>query len=191
MSSYFLSLLSFAQVDSLKQALNSADSDPLKASLYVQRYQAQLEKDTIQALLSINEASTISKKINNNYLLAQIQNQKGLLLESTFQLDLAIKIYTVGLELLENTPFKKLYLEIKMNLIWTYYSKGRQPKSIALGSEMLKAYEALGDTLMITKSLKTIGVCYDYLSEHGTAIELYNSALEYSILMNDKTVKHR
>lgn len=182
----FWPLLSFAQIDSLKQALNSADTDSLRASLYIQLYQAQLEKDTIKAINSINEASTISKSINNNYLLAQIQNQRGLLFESTFQLDSAIKTYTAGLDILENTPFKKLYLEIKMNLIWTYYSKGQQPKSIVLGYEMLKAYEAQGDTLMIAKSLKAIGVSYDYLSEHETAIELYSRALKYFVLLEDK-----
>lgn len=177
---------SVAQIDSLQSALQFANSDSSRVNIHIELYQEWLKSDTTQALKALNQAENISKSINSTYLLGTVYNKRGIFLEETFQLDSAIKIYLQGISLLKQSPHKRLLLETQRNLIFMYYRKDLQPKAIEIGYEVLKGYQELGDSLMIARSLNSLGIAYDYLSEHKTAIELYNQSIEYNILIGNK-----
>ncbi len=182
-----LPYLSIAQEDSLRFALEQADSEKVKAAIHIQLYEHLLDTDTIEAKRHLSKAHEISENIKDAYFLGKIFHLKGNFSNDKFQLDSTIFYYSKSLDFYQKTDSLRSYLSCKYDMSKVYTARDQRSKAIVIGYEILKGYEDLQDTAMMAKALNNIAVSYDYLSEHETALKLYSKALEYYIILDDKS----
>jgi two-component system sensor histidine kinase/response regulator len=122
------------------------------------------------ALDQIEKALLLAKKINDPFLLAEINNTKGLLLLNLGYYDAALKIFNQSLQNLkkinQNQPFISAVLH---NIGFLYLKRDNNIKAIQFFNESISLEIKIGEKLWLPQNYFERAVAYKNLSKYDQA----------------------
>lgn len=161
-------------------------TDSITVVSKLDKFKSLYSTDSLTAFQHLEDARLLIEKNQNNGLLGEWFFQKALYFEHHYQLDSAVKYYTIAEENFKKARLEERVVSCMVNRMLAYYDINKYAECISLGHELLQSQKVKNDSAGIALALKLIGVAYDYVDEHETAIEYYENALAIYIKLEDK-----
>ncbi len=189
----FLNRVSVAQqqeLDSLLQVLSMHNGqDSTRIDILNDIVYAYHSIDPDKGLALADEAIALAKKINNTPRIASSHSNKGVNYWAKGQDSLAMKMYTIALEIHKTAGNKNGMARMFNNIGLLYFNKSDYYNAVAYHEQALSTFNDLHDSARIATILTNLGVEYQYLSDYPKALDCYFRAVViYNKLSADPTV---
>lgn len=99
-----------------------------------------------------------------------------------------LELYGRALELNRALEDKELEAEAVERSVFPYLSTGRLREALQAALRGVELYRGLGDPFWTCGALNSLGLCYDFLSDHARALEMYQEGLRLAREHNPPTV---
>lgn len=173
-------------LEALKLLATSNADDSTRAMACLQLYDALHEEDSSAARKYLKTAIDIISSLNSQRLRAELSFRKAQNFDNVYRYDSALFYYDLAIPSFRTDGMIDALVECQFNKIRIYYNLDRYTDAIEVGHDLLKVQQARGDSLGMGKALSYIGLAYDYVDEHDTAIKFYHEALDIFITVKDK-----
>ena len=148
-------------------------------------FDANYKLDSAKAFEYYKVAHEIIKYTGNDELWAGLHYRKALYYDYHKYYDSALFYYQKAVQFSMPSP-GDIKAQALANTIFIYYDQHKYSQSIELGHELLELHKARNDSTGIGNALKYIGLAYDYVDEHDTALNFYMESLSIYRALNNK-----
>lgn len=169
--------------DSLLQRAAEADSDTLKARLYVNIAARASEPDTIIKYNTL--AMDIAQRIGDKWTLMVCHDNIGWVQYYNYQFKEAVESYTKSIQYATEIDDKHFIGATSLSLGNVYYELSEISKMWESYYNSLDMFTELHDTVNSCIVMRTIGQAFTSVGMYKSAQEQYKKSLELSTLMHD------
>lgn len=173
------------EIDSLKSILSNSE-DTIKVEILIEIYKKYESGKILEGKKYLDEALTISEKIENINWKGKVLLHLGNFYSITGDYQKAIDQFKESKAIFEELNYTGNVASAYNNLGATYEKLGKYNEAMDCLVKALTIYEASTDSLSIAKAYLNLGLLYASQEDYKKSLELYNKSLQIRKKINDR-----
>lgn len=173
--------------DSLVNLLKAAKPDTNRVNLLIQAFRATRDLEPDKAALYVDEAITLSRKLDFNSGMLRSYREKGVMLGIQGNYNEALRILNIGFNMARQQNNKGMMGLYAMNIGTVYYDKGQFKDALQNLQNAVKWREEAKDDKGVADTYIWLGIVVERgFKDLPKALEHYRSALNVFLRLNDE-----